>query len=363
MNATTLILFFIGLACLMVGAELLVRGAVRLAAGLGISSLVIGLTVVAVGTSSPEIIVSLHSALVGRPEIAVGNVVGSNILNVLLVLGIAATIRPIRVSQRVVRLDVPIMIGVSVIAFLFSLSGTIDRLEGALFLLGLIAYLLFLLYHGRPSARNGATPIEESPELRVESSRQKLHNLALVAFGLFLQVIGSRWLINGAVAIAHLAGLPELVIGLTVVAAGTSLPEIATSVLAGFRGQQDLAVGNAVGSNILNILAALGLASLVAPQGLPVSAAAAQFDMPVMMVVAFSCLPIFFTDGRISRWEGLLFLGYYAAYTVYLILGSSYHAALLLYSAIMVVFILPLTAVTLLVLTARAIHKKHRDGV
>ena len=179
-------------------------------------------------------------------------------------------------------------------------------------------------------------------------------NLAFIVAGLALLVLGSRWLVNGAVAFAQALGVSELVIGLTVVAAGTSLPEVATSILAAFRGERDIAVGNVVGSNIFNILAVLGLAGLVAPSGLPAPAALLRFDLPVMVAVAIACLPIFASGATIARWEGALFLFYFAAYTAYVVLAAQQHDALPAFSAAMEAFVLPLTAVTLAVVGWRA---------
>ena len=358
MSLVTVLLFALGLALLIAGAELLVRGASRLAAAAGVSPLVVGLTVVALGTSAPELAVGVRSALAGQADLAVGNVVGSNILNVLLILGVAALIAPLAVAQQLVRLDVPIMIGVSLLLWALAADGALGRADGALLVLGGVLYTLFSVVQSRKESR--AVQEEYAEEFAV-TERQKRRpgylalQLSLIAAGLALLVLGAGWLVGGAVAFARLLGVGELVIGLTVVAVGTSLPEIAATVAASLKGERDIAVGNVIGSNLLNILVVLGLTASVAPGGVPISPGALAFDIPVMVAVAAACLPVFFIGGRISRWEGALFLGYYAAYTAYLLLNAGHHAALLpAFGAAMAWFALPLTAVTLLVLAARA---------
>jgi cation:H+ antiporter len=340
-----------GLVLLVFGAELLVKGASRIAAGFGISPLIIGLTVVAFGTSAPEAAISVSSALKGEPDLAVGNVLGSNIFNVLFILGISALIAPLLVSKQLVRIDVPVMVAVSVLAFFFALNGHISFAEGAVLFGGILAYIAILIRIGRSSGEEGEA-IDESKHWAVD--------LALTVVGLALLILGSRWLVTSAVTIAEAMGVSELVIGLTIVAAGTSLPEVATSIIATIRGQRDIAVGNVVGSNIFNILAVLGLTALVAPDGLPVSAAAVNFDFPVMLAVAVACLPIFFVGYSIARWEGGLFLGYYVAYTTYLILAATEHDALPEFSNVMLYFVLPLTIITLLVVLFREYSAHHR---
>jgi cation:H+ antiporter len=359
MDVVTLVLFLIGLVILIVGAELLVKGAARLAAAAGISPLVIGLTVVAFGTSAPEMIVSVSTALRGQADLAIGNVVGSNIFNVLFILGISAIITPLLVSKQLIRLDVPIMIGVSILTLLFSLDGTISLLEGVLLFAGIIAYTAFLIAQARREKAQSPAPDEFDKEYGVTTKkRSPLIDIGFVVAGLFLLVVGSNWLVNGAIAIARWAGVDELVIGLTIVAAGTSLPEVATSILAAIRKERDIAVGNVVGSNIFNILAVLGLSSIVAPNGLTVAPAILDFDMFVMIAVAVACLPIFFTGNEIARWEGVVFLGYYVAYTAYLVFANTQHAALPWFSNIMLFFVVPLTVLTLIVTGVRALKSR-----
>ncbi len=341
-------LLALGLALLIVGAELLVRGASRLAAAAGLPSLVIGLTVVAYGTSAPELAVSLQAGLAGSADIALGNVVGSNIFNVLFILGVSALVAPLTVASKLVRLDLPILVVVSAAVIVLGRDGRIGQLEGAVLAIAGILYTVFLIRQGHREGR----PAEDGGPPPSDPGRVWPGALALVAVGLALLVLGARWLVEGAVAVARGAGVSELVIGLTLVAAGTSLPEVATSVVASLRGERDIAVGNVVGSNLFNILWVLGLASAVSPAGVGVAAAALRFDLPVMLAVAVACLPVFFTGWVIARWEGALFLGYYLAYVAFLLLASSQHAALPVFNAVMLRFVLPLTAITLLVLTA-----------
>ena len=233
METQTLVLFIVGLVFLIIGAEALVRGASRLATGMGISPLVVGLTVVAFGTSSPELAVSVSTALAGQSDLAVGNVVGSNIFNVLFILGVSAIIVPLLVNSQIILLDVPIMIGVSIIAMVFSLDGVITRLEGLGLFLGIIAYTVFLIRLSRREQKDEKT--DHTPDASAKNAKTILLNIGFIVIGLTLLVIGSRWLVDGAVALAKAMGVDDLVIGLTIVAAGTSLPEVATSILAAIR--------------------------------------------------------------------------------------------------------------------------------
>jgi cation:H+ antiporter len=355
MDTVTGILFIIGLVALIVGAELLVRGAARLAVGFGISPLVVGLTVVAFGTSSPELAVSIGAALSGQADIALGNVIGSNIFNVLFILGVSALIGALVVAQQLIRLDVPLMIGVSFLLLLLGLDGRIGRLDGLLLFAGVVIYTVFAIRQSRKESKPVVAEYDhEYGQERRTGLWQALRSIGLVIVGLLLLVVGARWLVDGAVSIARALELSELVIGLTIVAVGTSLPEVATSVIASLRGERDIAVGNIVGSNLFNILAVLGLSAVVAPNGVYVPSAALEFDIPFMIAVAVACLPIFFTGHRIARWEGALFLAYYVAYTIYVILDAAMHDALPAYSTVLLEFAVPLTALTLGVLAVRA---------
>lgn len=334
-----------GVLLLLVGAEGLVRGASRLAAGFGISPLVVGLTFVALGTSAPEVAVSVGASLGGQTELALGNVMGSNIFNVLMTLGLTALLTPLAVSSRLVRLDVPLGIGAAVVVLLLAMDGTLGWGDGLVLVGGLLAYMILLL---KQSQADVAAETGGWSETDTSKAPRWVRNGAMILGGLVLLVLGARWIVTGAVDIAHRLGMGELVIGLTIVAGGTSLPELATSVLAAIRGKREIAVGNVLGSNLLNLLAVLGLAALVAPDGVPVSESVLWFDLPVMIATAVVCLPIFFTGQVVARWEGALFLGYYAAYTAYLFLATTQHDALSSFHTIMWMVVIPLTVLTLL---------------
>ena len=351
-------MFAAGLVLLVFGADLLVRGASRLSLSLGISPLVVGLTVVAFGTSAPELAVSLQGAVSGQGDIAVGNVVGSNIFNVLFILGLSALITPLVVHRQLVRKEVPIMIGVSVLALLLSLDGALGLLDGLLLTGLLVVYVVVLYVQSRRTPAE--EPGEELPEGGPWLDRTWVQLLLIVA-GLALLVLGSRWLVAAAIAFAQKLGISELVVGLTIVAAGTSLPEVATSVMAAMKGQRDIAVGNVVGSNIFNILAVLGLTALVAPGDVPVAASALRFDIPIMIAVAVACLPVMFNGYRIERWEGGFFFLFYVAYTAWLVMYAQEHALLDEYRTALIYGVLPLTAVTLFVMAWRGWQLRHAN--
>jgi cation:H+ antiporter len=357
MNPITVLLMIAGIVLLIVGAEAMVRGASRLAIALGISPLVVGLTVVSFSTGAPELAVGVQSALANQADIALGNVVGSNILNVLIVLGISAIIIPLTVHEQLIRLDVPIMIGASVLVLILGLDGHISRLDGVLLFGGILAYTGMTVYLSRRENKRADTDYErEFSGPRQRDIRSLTLNITLIVIGLLLLVLGSRWMVNGAVEIARFFGISELIIGLTVVAIGTSLPEIVTSIVAAARGERDIAVGNVVGSNIFNIFAVLGLSSLSAPDGIVVSPTALSFDIPVMLVVAVICLPIFFRKYRVERWEGALFVALYIGYTIYLVLAATQSPALSVYSAIMAILV-TLTMVIMVVLAIKQLSK------
>jgi cation:H+ antiporter len=350
--------FIPGLIALIVGAELLVRGASKLALSFGISPLVVGLTVVAFGTSAPELAVSVQSAWSGQVDIALGNVVGSNIFNVLFILGLSALIAPLLVHRQLIQQEVPMMVALSLLLWLLASDGGISRGDGLLLVSLLLAYTFLVIRQSRRESRAGAPLVSELPP--VDSHAWDAHWLAqllLVAAGIVLLVLGANWLVEAAVTLARRLGMSEVVVGLTIVAIGTSLPEVATSITAAVRGQRDIAVGNVVGSNIFNILAVLGISASIAPGDLLVPASLMAFDLPVMVVVAVACLPIFFTGHLIARWEGALFLVYYAAYTTYLVLNAAGHAAQSGFSLVIGSFALPLTAITLILLAWRHWHR------
>ena len=350
-----ILLILPGLVLLIAGGEWLVRGASRLAAALGVSPIVIGLSVVAFGTSAPELAVSVLSAFKGQPDIAVGNVVGSNIVNILLILGLSAVVAPLAIHFRLIKFEVPFMIFVSLLFLGLCYDGKLSRLDGVVLVVIFVGYLYWM---GRTAREEPEMQEELKEELQEYEQFVRIAKPSVGAFammgllivgGLAGLVVGSEWLIRGAVSLARALGVSELVIGLTIVAAGTSLPELATSVIASLRGERDISVGNVVGSNIFNILSVLGISTVVSPQGLSVAPAVLHFDGWVMLAVAIACLPVFFNGFEINRWEGALFVGYYIAYVTYLVLKATEHDALPLYSGAMLLFVLPITGITLLV--------------
>jgi len=359
----TLILFTAGLVFLILGAEVLVRGASNIAGALGISPLIIGLTIVALGTSAPELAISVNGALSEQGDIALGNVIGSNIFNILFILGLSALITPLYVSKQLIRFDVPLMIGVSVMLLLVSFDNIINRFDGLILVIGLLFYgaALVILSQQKGVKENGSEQ-KLTKDQTFGDGRNWITNILFVAGGLGLLILGSKWFVDGAVSIASYLGVSELIIGLTIVAVGTSLPEVVTSAIAAFRGERDIAVGNVIGSNIFNILSVLGISAIVAPSGIPVSDAVIGFDIPLMVAVAIACLPIFFTGGTINRWEGALFLGYYIAYTSYLVLNAIQHDLLPMFNDVMLYFIIPLTAVTIIVVLVQEIYGKSKKA-
>lgn len=356
-------LFILGLAVLSLGAELFVRGASRLAALAGISPLIIGLTVVAFGTSAPEVAVVVQAGFQGQDELAFGNIVGSNISNFLLILGISALVAPLVVSQRLIQLEVPLLLGISVVVLFLGLDGRIDRFEGMLMFAGAILYTVLIIRESRKENQEASAEQAKDNSQQTTSNPSQTgqksgwgKNALWMLLGLAGLVLGANWLVDGASGIARLFGVSELVIGLTVVAVGTSLPELATSVMAGLRGERDLAIGNIIGSNLFNLLFVLGIAGAVAPGGLTVPDSSISFDLPVLIAVTAATLPIFFSGYNITRWEGTLFLAYYAAYSLYLFMFGAEHDLLPAYSTIMLQYIIPPTVLLLTFILVRALR-------
>lgn len=353
-----------GLVILTVGAELLVRGASRLATAFGVSALVVGLTVVAFGTSAPEVAVSVGSSLKGTADIAVGNVIGSNIFNILFILGLSALVAPLTVDIKLIRRDVPLMVGLTMGVYALALNNVISQFESALLLILLAGYIVFTIRESRKESAALAKDALEHVEGAVDPALERqparvAKNLGLIVVGLGGLALGSNIFVDGAVTIARSLGWSDLIIGLTIVSAGTSLPEVATSVVASLRGERDIAVGNVVGSNIFNLTAVLGAAGVVVSQGLPVSQASLEFDFLVMLAASIACLPIFFTGFRIDRWEGALFMLFYVAFVVHVVLSATSSAWLPDFQHAMLYYMAPLTVVTLLVIGVREWKKYH----
>ncbi len=350
-----IVLFIAGIILLVFGADLLVRGAASLAASLGVSPLIIGLTIVAIGTSSPEIAVSLQAAFNAQGAIVLGNIIGSNIANIMLILGMAAMFGPLPVDRAILHRDLPVMIGASLLTFLLTLDRTLSRIDGIIMLLCLTAYLWVMWPRNE---HHDALHQSHLPQRRL---RALLLQLAMVVGGLALLIVGARWLVDGAVTFATWFGVSELIIGLTIVAVGTSLPEIATSVIAGLRGERDIAVGNVVGSNVLNLLLVLGTTMVLSPQPIAVPEVTIALDLPVMVGAALICLPIFFTRRIVSRREGSLLLLYYLSYTLYLVLSATGSDELPVYNTIVGLILIPLTVVLLVVRALRWLGEERRQ--
>ena len=353
MNTTILLMAVGGMVLLVVGAEIMVRGAEKLASQFGISPLVIGLTVVAFGTSAPELAIGIKSALLGQSDIALGNVVGSNILNILLILGLSALITPLVVGSQIVRRDVPILLFASLVLFGMAFDGRIAIIEGAILFAGSIVYTVYAIMSARRESKD---------EAMEEVDQHPMMSIVLVVVGLAMLVFGADLMVDSAVEIARWLGVSELLIGLTIVSIGTSLPEIATSVVAAMRGMRDLAVGNVVGSCLFNILAVTGGTTIFGDNGLSVDPALINFDLPVMLAATVACLPIFATGHLISRWEGGLFFAFYIAYTTYLIMATHSAESVEVMRWAMLSFVLPLTFITLGILWMREIRERRKLG-
>jgi cation:H+ antiporter len=416
MSLEVFLLLVGGLVLLVGGGEFLVRGASRFAEILGLSPLVVGLTVVAYGTSAPEMAVSIQAGLAGNDSIAVANVVGSNIFNVLFILGLCALVAPLVVDRRLVRVDVPVMIAVSLVAGLMALDRNFALWEGLVLTCGAAGYTAWSVISSRAETANAnaanAHHVAE-PELiagkhpgwlvsqlaiaalgcigwklgwfgftegglalagglvfalghlfgkgGTTRAGDLVHQIGFILTGLGVLVLGAGWLVDGAVRTALSLGVSDAVVGLTIVAAGTSLPEVAASVIATIRGQRDLAIGNVVGSNIANILAILGVSSLVTPGGLSLADSMLRIDIPVMIAVAVVCLPVFYTGYLIRRWEGAVLLAAYVGYTTWLVFDATAQPASTALGQALAWVFAPVVLATFAVTGARALTTRHRD--
>jgi len=306
-----------GLALLILGAELIVRGGTDVAARLGVPPLVLGLTIVAVGTSTPELAVGIDAALRGEGELAVGNIAGTNIVNMLLILGLSALIRPLAIPKQTIRLDLPVIVLASLMLAVAASDGVLSRTEGIVFVTAALVYTLLVLR----LARRGAAPTEMAftDALATHWAHRPLLSAAMLAIGIAVIVVGADWLVDGAVALARQWRVSEAFIGLTIVAIGTSAPELATTLLSTIRNSREIAIGNLFGSSIYNILAILGIICLVPSTGIPVAEALIKVDIPLMAAVTLLCVPVFLSGRRITRIEGAMFVSAYVAYLVCLI--------------------------------------------
>ena len=314
MTELEIILYLVGgLIMLFIGAEGLIRGSSTLAIKIGITPLIVGLTVVAFGTSAPELVVSLKAALVGNSSISLGNVIGSNIANIALILGIASLIRPLYVHANIIMREIPIMIGVSILLIVLLLDGEVGFIDGLIFVLGIIIYTIVNIYMAR---KEKSSEVKEEFEEGLKSRLGVPVSIIFVVIGLGLLIIGANVFVQSAVAIAKLFNISDAIIGLTIVAIGTSLPELITSIVASYKKESDIAIGNVVGSNIFNILGILGITALIVPISL---IGISSIDLIIMVLTAVLLLPLSKSGMRISRIEGLFLVAGYVAYTYYLI--------------------------------------------
>ncbi len=321
--------FVIGLAALVLGAEVMVRGGAEVAARLGISPIVIGLTVVSIGTSLPELAVGVVAAQEGSGALAVGNIAGTNVVNLLLILGLSALILPLAMTTRTLRFELPVMAGAAVLMLVLSLDGELSRVDGIILVGCALAYTVAVVRMTRRESRVVAgeytetyTPTEVATTELTTTRPTWVHVLMMVA-GIAVVVVGADWLVDGAVGMARGFGVSDALIGLTVVAIGTSAPELVTTVVSTVRGNRDIAVGNLLGSSIYNILLILGLTCVVAGDGLLLPASLVRIDIPIMVAVALACVPIFVTGRRVSRGEGGAMVAIYLAYLTFLLVTQS----------------------------------------
>ena len=302
-----------GLVLLFFGADWLVKGAVTMALHLGLSPLIVGLTVVALGTSLPEALVSVQASLDNQGGIALGNVIGSNILNIALILGLSALIQPLKVDSHLVKADVPLLVGASFLLMVLLEDFHISRMEGALLLLGIVFYVC-----GNIMTVKRTSPEEdkiEGMEIPEDPSKNLLRDIGFLILGVIALAFGSNFLVSGAIDLARIWGLSEALIGLTIVSIGTGTPELATALMAAYRKTADIAIGNAVGSNLFNIMFVVGLAGLVAPMD---ATGINSSDLYVMFGLTILLLPTVWTGMVLDRKEGLLFVAIYVAYLYYL---------------------------------------------
>ncbi len=352
MTITSILLFVLGIALLVFGGDRLVKGASSLAFSIGISPLVVGLTVVAFGTSAPELAVSLNGALAGSSDLAVGNVVGSNIFNILAILGLAALVTPLSVQPSLLRLEIPILVLVSAVVAVFGWDGVISRLEGIVLFVGVISYTFWVIRQSRQQTK--AMKAEFAAEFEPAPTEHWAKSVLSIVAGLALLILGARWVVDGAVELARLFGASELVISLTIVAAGTSLPEVVTSVSAAMKGERDIAVGNVLGSNLFNILCVLGLSAILTPNGIQVAEPAMSFDIPVMIAVAVLMVPIFLSGWVVDRVEGAVLVSLYVGYVVVLIVTASGSASQDLVRTLYVWGMWPVAVATMVLLLWRS---------
>ncbi|MHC9295753.1 calcium/sodium antiporter [Mycobacterium sp. LTG2003] len=317
--------FLAGLIALAFGAEVMVRGGAQLASRLGISPMMVGLTVVSIGTSLPELAVGVTAAVEGSGELAVGNIAGTNVVNVLFILGLSALLRPLAIERRTLRFDLPAMAAAAVLLWALSADGVLSRLDGTILVVGALVYTAILAYLSRQESCDAEIPparphLGEADPVSADaspppSSASTARLIAMTVAGIGVVVLGAEWLVDGAVGLARGLGVSDALIGLTIVAIGTSAPELVTTLVSTVRGERDIALGNLLGSTVYNVLLILGVTCLVPAYGLTLSPALVWIDIPIMMVAALVCIPIFFSGRRVHRAEGF---GMVVAYLLYL---------------------------------------------
>ena len=321
--------FLTGLILLIVGAELVIRGGTRLGGRLGIRPIVIGLTVVSIGTSMPELAIGVVAAAEGTASLAVGNIAGTNVVNLLLILGLSALIRPLSMQMRTLRLDLPMMSGAALLLWALAFRGTLTRLDGLILLLCAIAYTAVLVHTSRLESQEVAAEFsaeyaDENADENADTARRSgalpvAGQLSALVGGIAIIVVGAEWLVNGAVSIARAFEVSDALIGLTIVAIGTSAPELVTTVVSTVRGERDIALGNLLGSGVYNIALVLGITCLAAPQAVQLEPALVRIDIPIMVVATLVCVPIFISGRRVARAEGGAMVAAYLAYLAFLL--------------------------------------------
>lgn len=324
MDLSPSLIFLIGLVVIIVGAELVLRSSTRIANFLGIKPIIIGLTVVSIGTSMPELAIGVTAAAEGKGSLAIGNIAGTNILNILFILGLSAAIRPLPLHALSIKLDLPVMIGAALALTAMAWDGVLEAYEGILLLLAAVVYTIVLIRLSKMESPSIKKEYEEEFEskrnLKIKIAWLWTWNILLVGGGIYLTVIGADWLVSGAIDIASSLGVSDAIIGLTIVAVGTSAPELVTTILATIKNDRDVAVGNLIGSSITNILVILGITCILSPGGIDVSQDILWFDLPLAALVAIICYPVFRSDQKISRREGTVFVSLYLIYITTLIL-------------------------------------------
>ena len=311
--------FVVGLGALVAGAEVMVRGATKIAARLGISPIIVGLTVVAIGTSMPEMAIGVVSASEGSGALAVGNVAGANAINLMFVLGLSALILPLAIEMRTLRSELPVMAGVAILLWVLAADGVLSRGDGFVLLTGAIVYTCAVVWAARRETREAAAEFDHTYPTVATSGRHTVLHVGMMLGGIAIIVLGAQWLVDAAVGLARAFSVSDALIGLTVVAIGTTAPELVTTVVSTVRGERDIAIGNLLGSSIYNVLLILGVTCLVPARGLQLPSALVRVDIPIMVAATLACIPIFITGRRVGRVEGGAMVAAYLAFVVFLL--------------------------------------------